>query len=41
MRYKLNKLNMILNALFKFETNNKKTKEKIKLIYLILIMYVN
>ena len=41
MRYKLNKLNIILNALFKFEINNKKIKKKKILIYLILIIYIN
>jgi len=41
MRYKLNKLNIILNALFKFKINNKKIKKKIKLTYLILIVHIN
>jgi len=31
MHYKLNKLNIILNVLFKFKINNKKTKKKSKI----------
>ena len=41
MRYKLNKLNVILNILFRFEINDKEIEKEVKLIYLILVIYIN
>jgi len=41
VRYKLNKLNVILNILFRFEINDKEIEKEVKLIYLILVIYIN